>query len=78
MAAQLRGATPSYGESLKMTAERVLPYYHAHIEPELRALVMHIETLFPEGIIHREIPTGPPIVYTFSLDMILENATVLD
>ncbi|HHJ38923.1 MAG: phosphoglyceromutase [Methylothermaceae bacteria B42] len=84
---------PPNGESLKMTAERVLPYYHAHIEPELRAgkevlvsahgnslraLVMHIETLSPEEIIQREIPTGTPIIYTFSPNMELKGISVLD
>lgn len=74
---------PPGGESLKDTAERVLPYYHAEIEPRLmaggtilitahgnslRALVMHLEKLTPEEILKREIGTGDPIIYKFNED----------
>ncbi|WP_417668367.1 2,3-bisphosphoglycerate-dependent phosphoglycerate mutase [Roseibium sp.] len=69
---------PPGGESLKMTAERVLPYYHAEILPEvlsgkrtivaahgnsLRALIMELEDLSPEEILKRELGTGTPVVY---------------
>lgn len=69
---------PPGGESLKMTAERVLPYYHAEILPQvisgkrvivaahgnsLRALIMELEGLSPEEILKRELATGAPIVY---------------
>lgn len=69
---------PPGGESLKNTAERVLPYYEAEIEPKvkagqtilvaahgnsLRALVMKLENLSPDEIIAREIATGEPITY---------------
>ncbi|MCX7878332.1 MAG: 2,3-diphosphoglycerate-dependent phosphoglycerate mutase [Ignavibacteria bacterium] len=69
---------PPRGESLKNTAERVLPYYKNKIEPllkkgknilivahgnSLRALVMHLEKLTGEQIVKVEIPTGVPIVY---------------
>jgi 2,3-bisphosphoglycerate-dependent phosphoglycerate mutase len=72
---------PPGGESLKDTAERVLPYYKAMIEPmvlkgktilvaahgnSLRALVMHLENLSPEEILKREIGTGIPIIYRFN------------
>ncbi len=75
---------PPNGESLKMTQERVLPYYLAHIEPllregkdvlvvahgnSLRALVMHIEGMTPEVILETNIPTGVPFSYTFGPDM---------
>ncbi len=71
---------PPNGESLKMTAERTLPYYHDHIVPHLRqgetvlvsahgnslrALIMHIENMTPDEIIHFELPTGTPHVYDF-------------
>ncbi len=71
---------PPNGESLKMTQERVLPYYHAHIEPlllagkdvlvvahgnSLRALVMHIEGMSPAQILETNIPTGVPFRYRF-------------
>lgn len=69
---------PPGGESLKNTAERVLPYYEANIEPlvkkdrkvlvaahgnSLRALVMKLEGLSAEEIVAREIATGEPIIY---------------
>ncbi|WP_425088968.1 2,3-bisphosphoglycerate-dependent phosphoglycerate mutase [Stappia sp.] len=69
---------PPGGESLKMTAERVLPYYHSEILPQvlagkrvivaahgnsLRALVMELEGLTPDEILKRELATGAPIVY---------------
>ncbi|MCA1243206.1 2,3-bisphosphoglycerate-dependent phosphoglycerate mutase [Stappia stellulata] len=69
---------PPGGESLKMTAERVLPYYHSEILPQvlagkrvivaahgnsLRALVMELEGLTPDQILQRELATGAPIVY---------------
>ena len=71
---------PPGGESLKDTADRVLPYYKSMIEPlvfkgknilvvahgnSLRALVMYLENLTPDEIIAREIATGVPIVYHF-------------
>lgn len=69
---------PPGGESLKMTAARVLPYYEREILPRLlrgeqvlvaahgnslRALVMHLEKLTPEQILKRELATGAPLVY---------------
>lgn len=69
---------PPNGESLKDTADRVLPYYHSKIEPELkkgknilisahgnslRALIMFLEKLTPEEILETEIPTGTPKEY---------------
>lgn len=69
---------PPGGESLKDTAERVLPYYRRRIEPEilagktilvaahgnsLRALVMYLEQLSPEKVLELNIPTGAPLLY---------------
>ena len=69
---------PPGGESLKMTAERVLPYYKSEILPRvlegnrtlvsahgnsLRSLIMELENLTPEEILKRELGTGTPIVY---------------
>ena len=71
---------PPGGESLKDTAERVIPYFKDNILPlliednnilisahgnSLRALVMHIEGLSSEEILTREIATGQPISYEF-------------
>lgn len=75
---------PPNGESLKDTAARVLPYYHAKIEPELkagknilvvahgnslRALVMELDKLSGEEIVKVEIPTGVPILYELDKDL---------
>lgn len=69
---------PPNGESLKTTADRVLPYYHSRIEPELkkgknilisahgnslRALMMYLEKMTPAQILETEIPTGTPKEY---------------
>jgi len=69
---------PPGGESLKDTAERVLPYYRRRIAPEilagktilvaahgnsLRALVMHLEQLSREQVLELNIPTGAPLLY---------------
>ncbi len=74
---------PPGGESLKDTAARVLPYYEAHILPDvkagknvlvaahgnsLRALIMNIEKLSGEAIIKRELGTGVPMVYRLNAD----------
>ncbi|RCL40783.1 MAG: 2,3-bisphosphoglycerate-dependent phosphoglycerate mutase [Gammaproteobacteria bacterium] len=68
---------PPGGESLKDTAERVIPYFKNVIKPNLennnilicahgnslRALVMHIEEISSEEIVKLEIATGEPIFY---------------
>jgi 2,3-bisphosphoglycerate-dependent phosphoglycerate mutase len=74
---------PPGGESLKDTVARTLPYYVQEILPavlrgehtivaahgnSLRALVMVLERLTPEGILKRELTTGVPIVYRLNPD----------
>lgn len=74
---------PPGGESLKTTAERVLPYYHRAILPRvklgqsvivvahgnsLRALLMELEALSPEQILKREMKTGAPLLYRIDAD----------
>ncbi|WP_106752768.1 2,3-bisphosphoglycerate-dependent phosphoglycerate mutase [Pannonibacter carbonis] len=74
---------PPGGESLKMTAERVLPYYRAEILPRvlegkriivaahgnsLRSLIMDLEKLTPDEIVARELATGAPLVYRLDED----------
>ena len=69
---------PPGGESLKDTAERVLPYYEKRIKPHvlkgetvliaahgnsLRALVMVLEQLTKEQVLELNIPTGAPLLY---------------
>ena len=67
-------------ESLKLTIERVLPYWEQTILPQLsagetvivaahgnslRALVKHLSNISDEDITGLEIPTGQPIIYEF-------------
>jgi len=69
---------PPHGESLKMTAERTIPYFEEEIVPRLkegknilisahgnslRSIVMVLDKLSEEEVIHLEIPTGEPIIY---------------
>ena len=69
---------PPGGESLKDTAERVLPYYERTIKPyllkgeailvaahgnSLRALIMELEHLSREQVLELNIPTGAPLLY---------------
>jgi 2,3-bisphosphoglycerate-dependent phosphoglycerate mutase len=69
---------PPGGESLKDTAERVLPYYEQAIKPyllkgetilvaahgnSLRALVMELDQLSKEAVLELNIPTGAPLLY---------------
>ena len=80
-------ADPRYGgiaipatESLKLTIERVLPYWESTILPQLaagetvivaahgnslRALVKHLSNISDDDITGLEIPTGQPIIYDF-------------
>jgi 2,3-bisphosphoglycerate-dependent phosphoglycerate mutase len=74
---------PPGGESLRDTLARTLPYYVQEILPQvlngkrtivvahgnsLRALVMVLEKLPPEGILKREIATATPIIYRLNAD----------
>lgn len=71
---------PPGGESLKMTAARTLPFFKSHILPylekqqnvlvvahgnSLRSIIMEIEGMTPEQILHFELPTGLPRHYEF-------------
>ena len=71
-------------ESLKLTIERVLPYWQSDILPQLasgetviisahgnslRALVKHLSGISDDEITGLEIPTGQPIIYEFDAQM---------
>ena len=71
---------PPGGESLKDTANRVLPYFEEVILPSLvagknilvaahgnslRALIMKIESISPLEIVKLEIDTGKPIYFSY-------------
>lgn len=66
------------GESLKLTIDRVLPYWHDVIRPSiqdgkriiiaahgnsLRALVKYLDGMSEEDVLSLNIPTGVPLVY---------------
>ncbi len=83
---------PPGGESLKMTAERTLPYHHTHIEPllregktvlvvahgnSLRSMIMHLEGMTPEQILKYELATGAPHIYDFDADLKLSGKQIL-
>ena len=83
---------PPGGESLKNTAERVLPYFEKIIYPELRnqknilvsahgnslrALIMYLEKISGDEIVKLEIATGQPIIYKFDNDFQLVTKEIL-
>jgi 2,3-bisphosphoglycerate-dependent phosphoglycerate mutase len=80
--------SPPEGESLKMTADRTIPYFTDEIVPDLaggrnvlvsahgnslRSIVMHIDGISPEDIVSLEIPTGEPIHYTYDEGVITRD-----
>mmetsp|Transcript_4104 Transcript_4104/g.6042 ORF Transcript_4104/g.6042 Transcript_4104/m.6042 type:complete len:277 (+) Transcript_4104:40-870(+) len=73
-----------YSESLKLTAERVMPLWADAIVPDikagknliiaahgnsLRALVKHLDNISDEDITELNIPTGVPLVYELDDEM---------
>ncbi len=83
---------PPGGESLKDTAARVLPYWEAHILPDvlagkrvivaahgnsLRALIMALDGMSGEEIVKLELGTGVPIVYRLKADSTVASKEVL-
>ncbi len=86
-------ASPPNGESLKDTYNRVVPYYKAAIEPELkadknvlivahgnslRALMMYLDGFSAEEIAEVNIATGIPRVYEYSPELKLETANYIE
>lgn len=74
---------PPGGESLKMNAERTIPYFEGEIIPDLeqgknvlvsahgnslRSIVMHIESISSQDIVSLEIATGTPMFYEYDMD----------
>ena len=83
---------PPGGESLKDTAERVLPYYQARIRPylekgetiliaahgnSLRALVMQLDRLTNQEVLELNIPTGAPLCYELDAGGAVRSRTYL-
>jgi 2,3-bisphosphoglycerate-dependent phosphoglycerate mutase len=84
---------PPGGESLKDTAARTLPYFEAHILPDLRAgknvlvsahgnslrsIVMHLDQLSTAEVLELNIATGVPIVYEFGPGLRMRSKRILD
>ena len=84
---------PPGGESLKDTAARTLPYFRAHILPDLRAgknvlvsahgnslrsIVMELDRLTKGQVMELNLATGVPIVYDFAPDLSLTSKQILD
>lgn len=80
--------SPPGGESLKTTADRVLPYFEGEILPallrgenclvvahgnSLRAIVMVLERLTPKEILEVNIPTAVPLYYEFGASILPSN-----
>lgn len=83
---------PPGGESLRDTLARTLPYYIAHIQPDvlsgkcvlvaahgnsLRSIIMAIEGLTKEQILKRELATGIPVIYRLKPDSRIEESETL-
>lgn len=71
---------PPNGESLEMTAARSIPYFKDKIAPHLkegknvfisahgnslRSIIMYLDNLTREQVIHLELGTGVPIIYEY-------------
>lgn len=84
---------PPGGESLKDTAARTLPYFQAHIMPDLRAgknvlvsahgnslrsIVMELDHLTKEQVMELNLATGVPIIYDLCLDLGIRSKRILD
>ena len=72
---------PPHGESLAMTAERSIPYFKKVIIPllekgmnvfvcahgnSLRSIIMYLDGLSKDEVLHLELATGLPVLYDFS------------
>ena len=83
---------PPNGESLKDTADRVIPYFEKEIVPfirqgkniiiaahgnSLRALIMYLEKLTPEEILKVEIPTGVPKIYELDENLHIQQSAFI-
>lgn len=83
---------PPKGESLKMTADRSVPYFTEHVLPHLkegknvliaahgnslRSIAMHLENLSKEEVLNLELPTGKPRYYTFDNGSFLLNEAIV-
>ena len=81
------------GENLKVTLERVIPFWEDHIAPDLlagknviiaahgnslRALTKYIENISDADIMNLEMATGEPVVYDFDEKLNVNSENKLD
>lgn len=74
---------PPDGESLEMTAQRSIPYFKEMVLPylkegknvfisahgnSLRSIMMYLDNLSKDEVIHLELATGDPVIYNFTED----------
>jgi 2,3-bisphosphoglycerate-dependent phosphoglycerate mutase len=72
---------PPEGESLEMTAARSIPFFNEHIIPYLekglnvfisahgnsiRSIIMELDGLTEDEVVHLEIATGAPLIYEYA------------
>ena len=87
----LQDEQPS-AESLEMTLERVLPYWHDTVAPalvrgetvmiaahgnSLRALVKYLDGISEAEILELNIPTGLPLIYDLEPDLTVKSSRYL-
>jgi 2,3-bisphosphoglycerate-dependent phosphoglycerate mutase len=87
------GVSIPTAESLKLTLERVLPYWDHAVAPHLkagrnlivaahgnslRAIVKHLFAVPDDKIVGVEIPTGNPLLIELSADLAVRSAGYLD
>jgi 2,3-bisphosphoglycerate-dependent phosphoglycerate mutase len=83
---------PPGGESLKMTAERSIPYFIDVVLPflkagknvfisahgnSLRSIIMHLDHLTKEEVLNLELGTGVPIIYEYSEEKFTKKEAAL-
>lgn len=81
------------GENLKVTLERVIPFWEDHIAPDLlagknviiaahgnslRAVTKYIENISDADIMNLEMATGEPVVYDFDEKLNVNSKNKLD
>ncbi|MDP1880306.1 MAG: 2,3-bisphosphoglycerate-dependent phosphoglycerate mutase [Parachlamydiaceae bacterium] len=81
---------PPNGESLKMTADRTLPYFKNIILPylksgknvfiaahgnSLRSIMMMLDSLTPDEVVKLELATGVPVIYEYEEDHFVKLTT---
>lgn len=81
---------PPHGESLAMTAERSIPYFKNMIIPmlekgqhvfvcahgnSLRSILMYVDGLSKDEVVHLELATGIPVIYRFSKGTFVKHST---